>query len=200
MFSCSVFLLLVIITVGSKCCFALSPEANSVYNDLQKALINGNTSSVRNLDVLANAFFPKNAREPVCVPIKYTLPCNSSNTTLELDLLFQNHSFLWTANYISFSTGVLLLSYSKSGITLKGFEWERSCFFINETEIELEIDPFLCDSNILSDSLKTLTSQVHFSLNNSSHCRICLLKYGEGEVCSGYLYLHNGCMWVYVCM
>ena len=166
MFSCSVFLnLLVIIAVGSKCSSALlSPEANSVYNDLQHALINGNTSSVHNLQVLANTFFPKGAGEPVCVPVKYTLLCNSSNTTLEMDLLPLNRSLLWTANYFSFSTGVLLLSYSQSGITLKGFEWERSCVFTEEAEIELEVDSFSCDSHELNDALEALTSQVLIGL------------------------------------
>lgn len=135
-----------------------SPEAHETYQQLQAALIKGEVSSVSNLQILGDVFFPKGKSEPVCVPITYTSLCHDDTSA---NISAQYSGFLWTQNYIPYSTSILLLSYSKSGITLKGFEWEKSCVFMDETEISLQFNLSNCSSNaVLNDSLLDLTSQV----------------------------------------
>lgn len=135
-----------------------SPEAYVTYNQVQDALIGGGISEVPNLWTLADVFFPKGGGEPACVPIKYMSLCHDNSSAN----VSANYSFLWTQNHIPYSIGILLLSYSKSGITLRGFEWERSCVFMDVTEIALEYTLYLsnCSSKVLNDSLQDLTSQV----------------------------------------
>ena len=132
-----------------------------VYNQLENALINGNTSSVSNLKVLEDAFFPMQIPEPVCVTIKYSLICND-DTDLEAVEMNLTQQYLWTEYYIPYTTSILLFSFSRSGITLRGFEWEDSCLFMNTTEIELRLDSdsVNCLSKDVEDALKDLTSQV----------------------------------------
>lgn len=127
----------------------------NAYKQLEQALVDGNTSSIPNLEILEDTFFPKQTPEPLCAVVMYTL-----EDTLSGNLSSVNHSFLWTASYLPYTTGVLLLSYSQSGITLKGFEWERSCLFRNETYLVLRLSSFNHSSDILVTALGDLTSQV----------------------------------------
>ena len=153
------------VTIALSKCFgvAITLEKYAVYQQMQDALIHGNTSSIHNLDILADVFFPKGGLEPVCVPITYNLVCSDNESMYDANNLEDDirYSFLWTQNYITFSTGVLLLSYSGSGITLKGFEWENSCIFMNETMLILEVSSLNCSSDIVDDSLQDLSSQVY---------------------------------------
>ena len=128
------------------------------YNELEEALLNGNTSSVPNLHVLVDTFFPKQGLEPICAPVKFTLMDADEDG---FDWNGTNHSFLWTDRYLPYTTGILLLSYSRSGITLKGFEWERACLFMNETVVVLELNSsFNYSNDDIVNTLGDLASQV----------------------------------------
>lgn len=131
----------------------LSVEDYTAYKQLEGALLNGNTSSIPNLVKLANTFFPKRAPEPLCTIVRYTLEYVDDFTN-------ESYSFLWTASYLPYTTGVLLLSYSQSGITLRGFDWEKSCLIKNETQLVLELDSFNHSHEVLLSNLEDLTSQV----------------------------------------
>lgn len=143
-----------------------SLDSYNAYDQLEQALIKGNTSSIPNLHILADTFFPKRSLEPICVPVKYTLiylydndtshdACSSASNGTETE-----YSFLWTDRYLPYTTGALLLSYSQSGVTLRGFEWERSCLFASETEIVLELQSFNYSCDFLVSTLGDLSSQV----------------------------------------
>ena len=147
-------------------------DSNIVYKQLEDALLDGETSSTPNLKVLERGFFPMRSPEPVCVPVQYSLICSSNSSNNTADTIFSEESdiettvlnltYLWTEYYISHTTGTLLFSFSQSGITLRGFEWEKSCIFMNTTEIVLELDSdsIDCSSKVVEDSLGDLTSQV----------------------------------------
>lgn len=141
-----------IITVATPFGGSTTPlERYNVYKQLEQALLEGSTASVPNLQVIADAFFPKQGLVPVCVPIRYNLFCNDTSADLP-------HSFLWTQKYIPFTTAALLLSYAKHGIILKGFEWEKSCVFMSEVDIMLQLEN--CSSEMIDVSLGDMTSEV----------------------------------------
>lgn len=101
----------------------------------------------------------------MCVPVRYTLRCSTSELDFDFEESETNSSrFLWTQSFVSFSTSALLLSYSKSGITLKGFEWDKSCVFIEEINIMLQPQDVDCSSQVLDECLQRLTSQVNTQL------------------------------------
>ncbi len=146
-------------------------DSHGVYEHLEDALIRGNTSSIPNLKVLEGVFFPMRSSEPVCVPIQYSLKCSNATLSDIFDgqtMLDDKESvsestdlkltYLWTESYISHITGTLLFSFSQSGITLRGFEWEKSCIFMDATEIVLKLS-IDCTSQV-ENSLGDLTSQV----------------------------------------
>lgn len=147
-------------------------DSYNVYLQLEHALINGETSSIPNLKVLERAFFPMRSGEPVCVPVEYSVMCssNSSNITLLDDTedvsetTKLNLTYLWTEYYLSHTTGTLLFAFSQKGITLRGFEWEKSCDFVNTVRIALELDSdaLNCSSTVVDAPLGDLTSQVCF--------------------------------------
>lgn len=139
-----------------------------MYSILEGALLTGqNNNSGSNLQVIADAFFPKRKLEPICVPIKYSFICNDSQA-LEGEqqenpvhcVLDYNPTFLWTNYDVTDSIGTLLFSYSHNGIAVKGFEWEKSCLVDNKTEIVLEIATLGYDMSLLDDCLGDLTAQV----------------------------------------
>ena len=145
---------------------SFSDDSYNVYSQLEDALINGNTSSISNLKFLEGSFFPMQSPEPVCVPIQYYLVCSNATRTMfdnsvseEVQL---NLTYLWTEYYVSSTTSTLLFSFSHSGITLRGFEWEKSYTFMNTTVIVLKLDSdsINCSSKLVEDSLEDLTSQV----------------------------------------
>lgn len=134
---------------------SISVNSYNAYKQLEQAMVDGNTSSIPNLDILRDTFFPKRTPEPLCAVVKYTI-----EDTLSGNFSSVNHSFLWTTSYLPYTTSVLLLSYSQSGIALKGFEWERSCLFRDETLLLLSLSSFNYSSNVLVAALGDLTSQV----------------------------------------
>lgn len=146
--------LIVLLTVGQKMGSSLSLDSYNAFKQLEEALIHGNTSSIHNLDILGDTFFPKRSAAPLCASIAYTLEDTLSGSKV------YNHTFLWTGSYIPFSTGLLLLSYSQSGITLKGFEWEKSCLFMTKTELLLQQSSFNYSDDVIIGALGDLTSQV----------------------------------------
>lgn len=150
--------LLVFLAVGNEKGSSLSTDTYSTFKQLEEALLHGNTSSIPNLDILADTFFPKLTTDPLCASIGYIIEGTLSGEAC-------NHSFLWTGSYLPFSTGILLLSYSQSGITLKGFEWESTCLFVNKTELVLQLNSFNCSSDASTEALRDLTSQVRVYCN-----------------------------------
>lgn len=125
----------------------------NAFKQLEAALIHGNTSSIHNLDILADTFFPRQSAAPLCASISYILEDPDSG-------MVDNHTFLWTGSYLPFNTGILLLSYAQSGITLKGFEWENTCLFRNRREISLQPTSFNYSDQVILNALGDLTSQV----------------------------------------
>ena len=126
----------------------------TAYKELEQALLSKNTSSISNIDIIVNTFFPKRAPEPLCAIVKYTLISVD-------DLTNDTYTFLWTASYLPYATSVLLLSYSQSGISLKGFDWEKSCLIKSETQLVLEINSFNYSlDDVVFSALEDLTSQV----------------------------------------
>lgn len=135
---------------------SISSESYELYKQLQHALIsNKTTSPIPNFEVLADAFFPKQSAEPVCVLVKYNITGDSGD-----DVGKYSVDYLWTKNYMSRVITKLLFSYSQSGVTLKGFEWEQSCQFDSTANIVLETDLSNYSSDTIESSLRDLTSQV----------------------------------------
>jgi hypothetical protein len=133
----------------------LSVDDYKAYRQLEDALINGTTSSIPNIDVLVNTFFPRGASEPHCAVVNYTIVNNALTGVDDYD-----HAFLWTMTYLPYTTSILLLSYSKSGFSVKGFEWEQACLLKNETQLVLEIDSLDYSKDVIHTALSGLTSQV----------------------------------------
>ena len=138
-------------------------DCPEVYSQLEQALVNGSTNSTKstsNLKILEDAFFPMQKPEPVCVPVEYTVTCDGDTM---LDEMFNHkYTYLWTEYYMSHTTGALLYSFARSGLSLRGFEWEKSCHFDNASQIDLRLDSedIDCSSKCIQESLSDITSQV----------------------------------------
>ena len=139
------FLLLAVMQVSG------DPTSYEVYTMFENAVIGGNTDSTPNLAVIADFFFPKGRIEPICVPVNYSI----SSTD-------HSHSFLWTEGYLPSVTAILLLSYSQSGTSLKGFQWESSCLFANQNELVLEVDTHNYSNDTIKAAFQDLTTQVWY--------------------------------------
>lgn len=137
------FLLLAVMQVSG------DPTSYEVYTMFENAVIGGNTDSTPNLAVIADFFFPKGRIEPICVPVNYSI----SSTD-------HSHSFLWTEGYLPSVTAILLLSYSQSGTSLKGFQWESSCLFANQNELVLEVDTHNYSNDTIKAAFQDLTTQL----------------------------------------
>ena len=140
-----------------------------LYEKLQDSLLNGYSinASVPNTQVLADGFFPKRSAEPVCIPVTYTLLCNESSSTTDIyDDPVQclqppyKASYLWTAFGTSKTVITLLYSYAQYGVSLKGFGWDQACTFTGEIQIQLRFNALNYRSDLITQSLLNLTSQV----------------------------------------
>lgn len=145
--------LVVFLTLTKSIGVAISVDSYNAYEQLQQALLKGNVSSIPYLVVLADTFFPKQRSEPLCALIEYKVEDSLSGEVY-------SHSFLWTRTYLPLTTALLLFSFSKSGITLRGFEWEKSCLFANETELLLQPGSFNYTNDLIIDTLGDLTAEV----------------------------------------
>lgn len=148
-----------------------SKDYYELYSQLEHALLTGqNNNSCSNLQVIADAFFPKGSSEPICVPIQYAILCNESLEQRGQDeepmqcIINYSPRFLWTEYALSDNIGTLLLSYFQNGISLKGFEWEKLCLVEDNTEIVLQIATLDYNESLLDDCMEDLTSQVSYCL------------------------------------
>lgn len=143
-----------------------------VYEELEKQLLFGEDGPF-NIYTLAETFYPKVGKGPICVPISYTLICPNASSyvacteSINCTEFGFNSTFLWTQYDLNTPIGPLLLSYAWSGITLKGFDWEDSCIFLEDIHITLNIENVTCKSQfMLKQALQALTAVV--SIRHSS--------------------------------
>ena len=143
-------------------CVQPTEEDHTVYSLLQRALLDGSTNGVPNLYILEANFFPSQGQSPICVPVKYTLFCNSTfDPCLEYNSYSMNISFLWTQYDVTLPIGGLLLSYASSGIILKGFDWEDSCIYSEAFQLDLTLDSVVqFNDGAVASGLLGITSQV----------------------------------------
>ena len=143
-------------------CVQPTEEDHTLYSLLQRALMNGSTNGVPNLYILEANFFPSQNQSPICIPVNYSLFCNSDFAScLKENSHSENISFLWTQYDVTLPIGRLLLSYASSGIILKGFDWEYSCIYSEAFQLDLTLDSAVqFDDSAVSSGLLGITSQV----------------------------------------
>ena len=156
---------MVLALLGSTQCSHPADEYQ-IYTQLEEALIEDSV----NLFVLAHTFYPNIGFEPICVPVKYYLDCNKN---LYSNISYSNgsysngsysnipysESFLWTS--LQLTTG-LLLSYARSGVTLRGFGWEKACSVHNPIELHLHNLNLTEDESSIVHVLMEITAVVRF--------------------------------------
>ena len=120
----------------------------NTYRELENALSNSSYAlfSIREL------FFPSVGRSPLCTPIIYELTCTTP----------QNYSFLWTQYDSRTIVGQILVSFAYYGVTLRGFDWENSCWFFrsNERTPVLRLNFSDCSIENLEEQLFRFTAVV----------------------------------------
>lgn len=143
-------------------CVQPTEEDHTLYSLFQIALVNGSTNGVPNLYILEANFFPSQGQSPICIPVKYTLFCDSDfSPCLEKNSHPENISFLWTQYDVTLPIGGLLLSYASSGIILKGFDWEDSCIYSEAFQLDLTLDSGVqFHDSAVTSGLLGITSQV----------------------------------------
>ena len=143
-------------------CVQPTEEDHTLYSLLQVALVNGSTNGVPNLYILEVNFFPSQGQSPICIPVNYTIFCNSDfGSCLEENSHPENISFLWTQYDVTLPIGGLLLSYASSGIILKGFDWEDSCIYSEAFRLDLTLGSAVqFNDSAVASGLLGITSQV----------------------------------------
>ena len=157
---------MVLALLGSTQCSQPSVNDFQIYAQLETALI----QDKYNAFVLAQTFYPNTGSQPICIPVDYYLDCDDSSYSSGSysDGSYSdgsyNASFLWTIYDVGEPIGPLLLSYARSGIVLRGFDWEDACLFHNPIELHLNI----CSLNPTEDespifhALQEITAVVRF--------------------------------------
>ena len=135
--------------------------------ELQCALLHSsNNVSVPNLYILANAFFPLQGTEPICVPVEYHIHCETNPICTSSECINCTDSeyvtnYLWTGYDVNSGIGIVLLSYALDGIELLGFtSWEKLCSFKSPASLYLNLSLTYSTQDVVLSSLIKLTSQV----------------------------------------
>ncbi len=157
-------------------CIEFSPSYSAINKrdyvteqELELALLHSeNNYSIPNLYVLANAFFPLQEVEPVCVPVQYNILCENypkctSSVCINCSDSEYISNYLWTSFNVSSTIGTVLLSYALDGIDLVGFSsWEESCALIDPVLLYLKLNLSDSSENSVLSSLQKVSSKVSF--------------------------------------
>lgn len=145
----SVLFLLLLSFLARGLTYTPTEEDFDLHNRFVGALNNNSFA----LFTLRELFFPSVGPSPLCAPIIYEITCDDYST--------RNFSYLWT-QYDSHSlVGQILISSAYYGIVLRGFNWEDSCWFFNDSAfLRLNMDEFNCESDAVFTQLKIFTATV----------------------------------------